>query len=303
MRTAQLDPQRGYLNKWEMYRALRGRRLGPFRLPYTERLSRASLVRMLHRYRRVYVKPVDGWGGHGIGVMERRGPAWLWRRMGEAPRPLASERAAVDAVLTAFDGHPAVVQQAAPLLRYRDRPFDIRAHAQRDAEDRWVYAGALARIGGAGAFVSNVAVTGGTVEPVEAVLHPLLGPQPTREVMRKLPRIARSVAQALDAYRLFEEVGLDLGVDRAGHLWLLEVNTDDALGAPSHELFAELPDRRIYEAMRARAEARQKAWVRWLIGALEEGVKSGVASGSASTGDAEGCGLPSGGMPPIMGTM
>ncbi|MCL6600660.1 MAG: YheC/YheD family protein [Alicyclobacillus macrosporangiidus] len=269
MDEARLDKERGYLDKWEMYKALRGRRLGPCRLPYTERLSDEALVRMLGRFRRVYVKPVDGWGGHGVGVIARRGDRWAWTVQGEPTRWFVREADLVQVVRTAYGARRGVVQQAAPLARYRGRPFDVRVHLQRDAEDAWVYAGELARVGGAGALVSNVAVSGGEVLPADEVIRAVLGHRRMPMLLRQLRTVGLAVARELERYRLFEEMGIDLGVGRDARLWLIEVNTDDALGAPSHELFAHLPDGRVYEAIRARAEARRKAWARWFFDALD----------------------------------
>lgn len=48
-------------------------------------------------------------------------------------------------------------------------------------------------------------------------------------------------------------MGIDFGIDELHNLWVIEVNTDDALGGPSHDLFAQLPDPTLFEAIQARA--------------------------------------------------
>jgi hypothetical protein len=63
----------------------------------------------------------------------------------------------------------------------------------------------------------------------------------------------------------FDEVGIDLGLHKTGSLWLFEVNTNDAMGSPSHELFANLPDKRIYEQMKHREEDRKNEPIKFLF--------------------------------------
>lgn len=289
-----LDPQRRYFDKWQMYRALLGRDIGPCSLPATDRLTPVSLDNQTREFGTVYVKPLDSWGGHHVWRVTRAPVTSTTQRKSApstdvsqktvksaAPRPpLATavqdqwvvgsqliagpvrlgSAAAVWHYITRYTS-PArsIIQQAAPVRTLDGRPFDIRVHMQRDAKGEWVCAGMLARVGGTGSVVSNVEVSDGQVLPLPT-LFKRLGLPSAKSTHRRLRSQARAVGTAicrvLDSYYRFAEVGIDLGLAEDNTFWLFEVNTNDALGAPSHELFLELPDTTIYKNMLRRAAER-----------------------------------------------
>lgn len=256
MGSAVLDVDRSFLNKWEMYKALQGEDFGPCKLPQTAILKETSLQQMVKRFRTVYVKPVTTWGGQNISVVRHSGQKHIWKKQGEQDEIYDDFKLLTRELVNSYAANISIVQQAAPLVRIEGRPFDIRVHMQRQADDTWTYAGSLARIGGANSLVSNVAISNGAVTPVKNVLS-VLSKNKGRLIQRRLEQIGHRICSIIDNYREFDEVGIDLGVDAKGRLWLIEVNTDDALGMPSHELFAQLPDRSLYEDMQKRYENRQ----------------------------------------------
>ncbi|MCF8565003.1 YheC/YheD family protein [Alicyclobacillus tolerans] len=263
-----LDLERGYLNKWEMYKALQGEQIGPCRLPVTQGLSGSSLGVMLKKFRKVYVKPIDSWGGNFVSVVAFESGKYSWTMQQHSQQQYPTLSKLMQDLSAAYAHQICIVQQAAPLLGYQGRPFDIRVHMQRNTDDSWIYAGALVRAGGAKSIVSNVGISDGAVLPLENVLLAVLAKPKARRIPVKLENIGYSIAGLLDNYRDFNEIGIDLGVDRDGQLWLIEVNTDDALGAPSHEIFADLPDPTIYKQLRHRAESRQMAMAKSLLEAF-----------------------------------
>lgn len=268
-----LDPERGSLNKWEMYKALRSQDIGPCRLPFTVPWHPQTLSQLLDRYHQLYLKPVDTWGGQGISLIAKSDHGYRWTPQGAAPRHFPSKSALCAELAQVYPIHRAVAQQAAPLLRVDGRVFDIRVLMQREVDDRWVFAGSLCRVAGDDSIVSNVGASQGTVRPVTDVLAKALpkknrSPRNIRLILNRLEQCSGKICAVLDRYRYFHEAGLDFGVDPLGRLWLIEVNTDDALGGPSHELFAELPDRTLYEEIQQRTERHKQQTIAWVLGAL-----------------------------------
>ena len=260
-----LDAERGFLNKWEMYKALAGESIGPCRLPETVLYQEPALALMLSRYGKIYIKTVSGWGGQAVSVLEGHHGLYRWHRQGQSALRSRNLRLLAKLISAYYHNQQSIIQQAAPLARYQGRPFDIRVHMQKDASDGWVYAGELVRVGGTDAIVSNVAISQGKVLPMETVLQSLhlrYGPE---QVRWRLQRIGASIASILNRYRDFNDIGIDLGMSRQGQLWLIEVNTDDAQGAPSYELFAQLPDKKLYEQMKNRATERNAAIVQSIL--------------------------------------
>lgn len=255
-----LDPIRLFYDKWQMHLLLARESTAPAKLLATELLSGQSLTRMLQRFPAVYIKPLGTWGGQQISRIDRVQSAELWRwRRQEQPRKsntysLQTLRAAV---LRAYRPGTCIVQQAAPVLSLRGHPFDIRVHMQREENRDWICAGMLVRASGNQSIISNVGATEGKVLPVSAVSAVVLrSPQVRRQVPRDAEAAGLAIAQSLDRYYAFEEIGIDLGLGRKGRLWVFEVNTNDLLGSPSQKLFAQLPDQSIYARIRARTPHR-----------------------------------------------
>lgn len=266
MGTAQLDSDRAGFDKWQMYKLIRGESIGPCLIPKTNQLNARNLNRYLDEFQRVYVKPVGTWGGVNISVVERDDTSIVWTVQGKSPAP-----AKLDEILHHYDGIPTIVQQSIPALLYRECPFDIRVHMQRDLDENWVYAGELVRVGGQG-IVSNVEISSGKVLPMSSVVDELLSIDKVQfEVLRRnLTEIGFGVCKLLNPYSHIEEVGIDLALDASQQFWLIEVNTNDALGAPSHELFRQLPNQTIYEEIRQRASARNMNMLQLLFDLLTE---------------------------------
>lgn len=265
MAKATLDPDRGYLDKWQMYRALSGEDIGPCRLPETIISSDPNWYQLPTKYTTVYIKPLNSWGGNGVSVIYRQPEGtYSWKTLQTEYLHLTREQLN-QRIEPLFASQLHIVQQGAPLARYHDRPFDVRALWQRDSQ-HWVFAGALCRVGGQDAIVSNIGTGHGEVQPIQKIFADIL-PRRKRPafVLANVRAAGRQITRLLSEYRDFVEVGIDFGISHTGQLWLIEVNTDDALGGPSHDLFKELTDQTIYQQIEQRTYARNLEWVRNLF--------------------------------------
>lgn len=262
-----LDPERGYLDKWQMHRALLGQDIGPCRLPQAKVSSLPGWQTLLAKYATVYAKPLDTWGGNGIHVVSRQADRFYTLKTLEQRWTGLTKRQVAGYLQPLFASHVYIVQQGAPLALCHERPFDIRALWQKDNED-WVFAGALARVGAKESIVSNVGTGHGEVRPATSVLEQVL-PRRRRplHVLDNIQVVGQKIANLLSDYRDFVEIGIDFGVAETGQLWLIEVNTDDALGGPSHALFNELPDKTLYQQIEQRAQRRN---IQWILSVLKE---------------------------------
>lgn len=250
-------PRKRSLGKWEMDQLLREEGAPRFiRLPGTKRLSGENLRRMLEIYGDVYVKPVKGFGGEGISRLQMGGTGKGWILQGEKERRFGREEEMMDSLLSHYRQTPCIVQQTAPLDRYEDKPFDIRVHMQKETDASWVYAAEVVRVGKEGSVVSN----GGKVLPLESVVTD----EETQVTLRsQMKEVGVALCRLLEKHLRFLEVGFDLGLKDGREFWLLEVNTDDDRGGPSHDLFAALPDPRTYDEIRTRY-ARTAGMPDWL---------------------------------------
>lgn len=254
------DPERMYYDKWEMYRVIRDLENRFCRIPETRLLSRNSFEELTQRFDMVYIKPTASWGGKSILQIRKTAAGQFQCVRSDINAMFHGDLEQIwDSVALSYSSVKSVIQQGISSETMEGRPFDVRVHMQKDTLDKWVCAGTLVRAGSAGAIVSNVGVTGGSVHPfAQAIRTTSLHPSPERiaKLARQVRRIGHAVCHQLDTFAEFEEVGVDLGMGLDGRWWIFEVNTNDLMGGPSKELFRHLPNKSVYEAMVRRSDER-----------------------------------------------
>lgn len=105
-------------------------------------------------------------------------------------------------------------------------PFDIRLHLRRDHLAEWRTVKIYARIGGERGVTSNLN-TGGSVAFAHTFLRGQFG-RKSKAIWARLQGLAREFPpkfQALYDDRIIDALGVDLGVDREGKMWIFEVNS------------------------------------------------------------------------------
>ncbi|MRH41399.1 hypothetical protein GH741_01770 [Aquibacillus halophilus] len=255
------DKERLFFNKWEMYKLLTPYKL-PFHIPYTNFLSRQSIDLFTTRQISFYIKPVDTWAGKHISLITPFDKGYIIQQPNGADEFHPNKEALIQVLVHHYSRMHAIIQQRAPLLPFDSRAFDIRVHLQRDENGFWLYAGDLIRIGGEKAIVSNLFTKGGGVVETDFVLNKVLDSYQVNLVKENLAKSAFSIANLLDYYYYFIDIGADFGIDQKGNLWLLEVNTNDKVGKPAYDLFKKLPDKTVYKQMIAKDKKRKKIWSR-----------------------------------------
>lgn len=253
------DFERGYFDKWEVHCALVGEPIGPCKMPTATVYSSKAMAQMLQEFSSVFVKPLHTWGGHNISKVWGLHGQFHWCLQGRPGiRTYPSLELCIADLAAVYPEQSAIIQQTAPVVDMEGNPFDIRIHMQRDTDESWVLAGALARIGGRDSIVSNIQISQGTVQPVSYVLAKIAPKTfPSEECIEScLREIGLNICRVMDQHHAFDEIGIDIGMDAQGDFWLFEVNTNDVDGGPSHELFAQLPDKRVYYEIQDRYNRR-----------------------------------------------
>lgn len=267
MADVRLDPLRKSLNKWEMHKALQEMKLSHANLPETQLGSIDTIVSFIHRHPQIFLKPLGTWGGQQISRVTRQdASAFLCETTGSLCRTFATEPDLLTYVTALYTETPYIVQQAAPLRKLHGRTFDIRLLLQRDLDDTWIPAGSVVRVGGADSFVSNVEISGGKVIDTDRLFPALrIKGEAKSRIVHNLSQCGLAICNALNQYYAFDEVGIDFGLGTGNGLWIIEVNTNDALGGPSHELFRQLPNDKLYREISDRFAARNAETVRLLF--------------------------------------
>jgi hypothetical protein len=121
--------------------------------------------------------------------------------------------------------------------------YDIRSLVQKNGHGYWELTGMGVRCGQPGSVTANLH-GGGSAFETAPFLQCLFDKEQVTEQMNTLMELSSKVPLALEsAYGRLAELGIDLGIDRNGHIWLLEVNSK-----PGRSLFTLLPDKAVQKS-------------------------------------------------------
>lgn len=219
----------GFFDKWRMHTALyQNERLRRF-LPETA-LYRgpADLAHFLDKYGIAYMKPVGGSLGLGIVRLHRTEDGYVASyQPGETllMRRASSIRSLAQIVARLTRRGPFIIQQGLPLARWRGRVFDVRILMQRTTGGAWALTKMFSRIAPAGSFTANL-TRGGQGCRIDWLLRRVYGsrwPAVHRALRAAGFELAREIEKTIPG--VIGELGLDLGLDRRGRIWLIEVNS------------------------------------------------------------------------------
>ncbi|MNY10814.1 Endospore coat-associated protein YheD [compost metagenome] len=231
-------------------RAMRRSSLLRSHLPETRPYHPYVLRRMLNQHSTVFVKPDKGSQGRGIVRLKRiknRGVHISWglnnrkvnrkfmiRELHQRLRPYQSY----------------LVQQGLQLTKYHNRLIDIRVFLQKPGS-KWLISGKVVRVGAAGRFVTNYS-QGGKPVHLPKVLNSIYhdNPQKVQAIIQKVDQVAYHAAAALNSkFPGIRVLGIDIGLDRSGRIWIIEANT-----RPGTQLFKNLGDKSMYQTIVTRRQ-------------------------------------------------
>jgi len=222
-----------FLDKTEVFDALQKDAELHRYLPESHLLrSYATFKKMCERYSHVFLKPARGSLGKGIiRVSHLEGESYqaLHATTTGSKRVVYPTLPKLYAAISAkMKTARYQIQQGLQLIEIQKRPVDFRALVQKNAAGNWVITSIVARTAGSQQFVSNLA-RGGSLSTVSvAVAKSNLSTSVSRlDSAKRLRLAALTIAEGIDTHipAHFGELGIDLALDTAGKVWLLEVNS------------------------------------------------------------------------------
>ncbi len=128
-----------------------------------------------------------------------------------------------------------LIQQYLNLNTSTNNPFDIRVLVQKNSNGNWEVTGNGARIGSSSNITSNL-YSDSAVKPTHSLLMQEFGEIKTKEILKQINEIATTLPTYLESiHGHLVELGLDIGIDKKGKVWIIEVNSK-----PGRRLFALL---------------------------------------------------------------
>lgn len=220
----------GFFNKWRVHQLLYPNPEVNEHIPETYTSPSLQTVRnLLKKYPIVYLKPKNGSLGYGIvKVVHQPGKGYeasYHTGNGNVKRHFTKLASLYQHVFRTRRVSGYLAQQGISLLTFHGRPFDFRVHLHKNQLNEWVVSCTAAKVAGSGSVTTHVR-TGGTVIPGDELLTHLFGKQKavmTERVKDASIRLAQAIEQAKGMD--LGELGLDMGIDTRGHVWMFEANS------------------------------------------------------------------------------
>lgn len=242
-----------YFSKWEMYEWFSNDEEFKKHIPYTSLYkAQEDFFDAIKQFIKVFIKPISGLRGRGIVKASLINNAFLfeYRENGVNYKDtLQNTDEAREFIHKHFFGGKYLIQQPIDLIKYNNSVIDFRCTMQKNQFLKWECKAIIGRCGEKDSVVSNISSGGrafiGT-EIFENVL--LLSEKEAIALGNKIALFATKICNALDEFGIHcGTLGLDVGLDTDGKLWLIEINNRD----PDPSIAMDIGDRELYYSLKA----------------------------------------------------
>ncbi|XXM70994.1 YheC/YheD family protein [Lysinibacillus sphaericus] len=212
--------------KWEMYSWFKGSAELNAYLPLTRLFKHVQDVEfMLEQFGAAYIKPVKGMQGKGVAKIEQTEWGVTVQHIGVDRKNDYVFHDLVEAggFLQEMFGEEKYILQQPLHLQFQDSIIDFRVIMIKNRNGMWKNFGIMGRNGVKGHIVSN-RHRGGKVEPAADTLDKMF-PEKKFDYLMEMEKLSQMAAKAIENCGfLFGKLGIDIGIDREGRMWLIEIN-------------------------------------------------------------------------------
>lgn len=233
----------GSFNKWQMYQLLSSNKHLLPHLPKTALYHKPKdILNYLNNFRTIYAKPLSGQKGVNIAkfIAERDQYSVQYRMNNEnKTRYFSNENELLNYIKSMFKSKKYIVQEEIDLEIEKNHLIDFRIVLLKDRCGQWENAGMVGRIGVEGSIVSNRSSGGKVVNGKDLLLSAFnFSEDEMLSFYKKMSEIAIKAAEELNKYENIYKYGVDIGIDRHHHIWIIELNNR----SPNDNIFSHVGD-------------------------------------------------------------
>ncbi|MCH7322329.1 YheC/YheD family protein [Solibacillus sp. MA9] len=203
-----------------------GKEFASYLIPTESVQNEEQFYRHIQKYKKVVFKPVEGRKGKGIYYISILANGY------EVQKDTQKEKLTKDQLDTFLKKQLAeeafILQPYIQSTLKNGQVFDFRIHVQKNGEGKWIITTVYPRVAPQGSIVPNIN-NGGFTNYLEPFLQ-LQFPREAFNIKRMLEHFGLSLARHLDDIQMdkfqevIDEIGIDVGLDKNGKLWIYEVN-------------------------------------------------------------------------------
>lgn len=183
--------------------------------------NRKDFVSFINLYEETVLKPIIGSQGKNIFFFTLKDNKIYINFEGKITE-LDSLDKFYDSVIV---GKNFIIQKYIKSTTLQGAPFDIRIHVQRDGNNEWRNTKTYVRIGTGEGMTANIA-TGGAIANVKPFIEKRYKKE-SLNVLKKINRVTKDLPNLFQQFyeKEIDSLGIDLGVDNNGNLWIFEINS------------------------------------------------------------------------------
>nr|WP_243865335.1 YheC/YheD family protein [Paenibacillus lupini] len=229
-------------DKWNIHKKLSvNSRLRPYLIPTLLLSHNQAAHSMLHKYKKVIIKPLGTHKGTGILKLSYMNGKYVLEE-NKRKRIHLSKEGLHGKLAQLSSQRKYLVQKWVDITDSANRVYDIRVLIQKNALGQWHLTGMGVRLGKAGNITSNLA-TEGSAKEIISFLSRQFGPTRALKLEQKLRELAFEIAVQLERsyQKRLVELGLDFGIDHQSHIWIIEANA-----IPGKEVFKQAATPKVF---------------------------------------------------------
>ncbi|MCK9536971.1 MAG: YheC/YheD family protein [Bacilli bacterium] len=210
-------------NKMMVYnRLVKAKAFAQYVIPYRPVKSVDDILAFLEKHQKVIVKPNAESHGNYIYYIEKTGDEYRFiYRNREFQK---EEDAAKDYMTIIIKDRPMLMQKYINSRRKTGEAYDFRLHVQKDGYGIWQITAILPRVAHDARIITNLS-QGAFLSIFDCFIESEF-PERYRSMKFKIEGFALLLARHMETiYNCeFDELGIDIGIDESGKIWIYEVN-------------------------------------------------------------------------------
>lgn len=233
----------GSFNKWKMHQLLSSNKHLLPHLPKTVLYNNSKdILKYLNRFQTIYVKPLSGQKGIDIAKFTAEPNHYSVKyRMKNENKTIyfSTENELLNYAKSMLKSKKYIIQQEIDLEIEKNQLIDFRIVLIKDQSGKWKNAGMVGRKGVEGSVVSNRSSGGKVVNGKDLLLSSF---NFTNDEMlhfhQEMSEISIMAAEELNKHENIYKYGVDIGIDRHHHIWIIELNNR----SPNDNIFSYIGD-------------------------------------------------------------
>lgn len=192
-------------------------------IPYKLIEDEVGIKLAIDEYKKVLLKPSRSNQGKNIYVIERSKNGFQVST--DSTTKSYSELAFTNLYNEVFANRLYICQPFIESKTKEGHPFDVRIHTRKNIDGKWATVKIYPKIGIGKSITSNIS-QGGGISAINSFLEAQFEDN-WKDVKQRLNQLSRQFPPLFQSLYTFpiDALGIDIGIDKSGKLWLFEVNT------------------------------------------------------------------------------